>query len=60
MYLLLQFLEEPEFCNDELGNISEDSIDGRSVYMISLVPKNGDAIVEILRWDKKTNSLSEI
>ena len=52
-------VKEIEFCNDELGIISEDSIDGRSVYMISLSPKNGDAIVEVLRWDKKTNSLSD-
>ena len=52
-------VKEIEFCNDDLGSITEDSIDGRSVYMISISPKNGDAIVEVLRWDKKTNSLSD-
>ena len=52
-------VKEIEFCNNELGTISEDNIDGRIVYMITLSPKNGDAIVEVLRWDKKTNSLSD-
>jgi len=45
--------------NDDLGSITEDNIDGRSIYTISLPQKNGEAVVEILKWDKKTNTLSE-
>lgn len=52
-------VKEIEFCNDDLGSITEDNIDGRSIYMISLPQKNGEAVVEILKWDKKTNTLSE-
>ena len=52
-------VKEIEFCNNELGTISEDNIDGRTVYMITLSKKNGDDIVEFLKWDKKTNRLSE-
>lgn len=52
-------VKEIEFCNDDLGSITEDNIDGRSIYTISLPQKNGDAVVEILKWDKKTNTLSE-
>ena len=52
-------VKEIEFCNDELGSITEDNIDGRSIYTISLPQKNGEAVVEILKWDKKTNTLSE-
>ena len=52
-------IKEIEFCNNELGTISEDNIDGRIVYMITLSKKNGDVIVEFLKWDKKTNRLSE-
>ena len=52
-------VKEIEFCNNELGTISEDNIDGRIVYMITLSKKNGDVIVEFLKWDKKTNRLSE-
>ena len=52
-------VKEIEFCNDDLGSITEDNIDGRSIYTISLPQKNGDAVVEILKWDKKTNILSE-
>lgn len=52
-------VKEIEFCNDDLGSITEDNIDGRSIYTISLPQKNGEAVVEILKWDKKTNTLSE-
>ena len=52
-------VKEIEFCNDDLGSITEDNIDGRSIYTISLPQKNGEAVVEILKWDKKTNTLFE-
>ena len=52
-------VKEIEFCNDDLGSITEDNIDGRSIYMISLPQKNGETVVEILKWNKKTNTLSE-
>ena len=36
-------VKEIEFCNDDLGSITEDNIDGRSIYTISLPQKNGEA-----------------